>query len=88
MPEYRHPRTLDGVDGHPPARVNAPRGNPGYVVSDGTFEAPERVGRELADAYGVDVSAMRVGDETETCETVKSDGEVCGRELPCRFHSD
>ena len=24
----------------------------------------------------------------ETCETVKSDGEVCGRELPCPYHSD
>jgi len=25
---------------------------------------------------------------TETCPVVKSDGEVCGRELPCRYHSD
>lgn len=24
----------------------------------------------------------------ETCTVEKSDGEVCGRELPCRFHSD
>ena len=23
-----------------------------------------------------------------TCDTVKSDGEVCGRELPCSYHSD
>ena len=25
---------------------------------------------------------------TETCSVEKSDGEVCGRELPCRYHSD
>ncbi len=27
-------------------------------------------------------------DEPETCQTVKSDGEVCGRELPCGYHDD
>jgi len=24
----------------------------------------------------------------ETCDVVKSDGAVCGRELPCPYHSD
>jgi len=24
----------------------------------------------------------------ETCDIVKSDGDVCGRELPCPYHSD
>jgi hypothetical protein len=24
----------------------------------------------------------------ETCQTVKDDGEVCGRTLPCRYHSN
>jgi hypothetical protein len=24
----------------------------------------------------------------ETCDTVKADGEVCGRELPCPYHSE
>jgi len=28
------------------------------------------------------------GDGAGTCEVVKSDGEVCGRELPCAYHSD
>jgi len=23
----------------------------------------------------------------ETCQAVKTDGEVCGRELPCAYHS-
>ena len=27
-------------------------------------------------------------DEPETCQVEKSDGEICGRELPCRYHSD
>lgn len=35
----------------------------------------------------------RVGDgdddgAADTCNTVMSDGEVCGRELPCRYHSE
>ena len=28
------------------------------------------------------------GDEAGTCEAVKSDGEVCGRELPCQYHTE
>jgi len=24
--------------------------------------------------------------EPETCQVVKSDGEVCGRDRPCRYH--
>ena len=24
----------------------------------------------------------------KTCQTVQSDGDVCGRELPCRYHSE
>lgn len=28
------------------------------------------------------------GSTPDTCETVKSDGDVCGRELPCPYHSD
>lgn len=24
----------------------------------------------------------------KTCDTVKSDGEVCGRELPCPYHNE
>jgi hypothetical protein len=27
-------------------------------------------------------------DDAETCDVVKSDGEVCGRELPCPYHSE
>lgn len=31
--------------------------------------------------------ADAVDDEPETCQTVKADGEICGRTLPCRYHS-
>lgn len=24
----------------------------------------------------------------ETCQAVKDDGDVCGRELPCQYHSE
>jgi len=27
-------------------------------------------------------------DDPETCQVVKSDGEVCGRNLPCPYHDD
>ncbi|MFC4549385.1 MULTISPECIES: hypothetical protein [Halorussus] len=27
-------------------------------------------------------------DGSNTCDVVKSDGEVCGRDLPCAYHSD
>jgi hypothetical protein len=40
-----------------------------------------------ADAVGVAPEDLIV-DETATCETVKTDGEVCGRELPCAYHSE
>lgn len=27
-------------------------------------------------------------EPVETCREVKDDGEVCGRDLPCRYHTD
>jgi hypothetical protein len=90
MPEYRHPRAGDGP-GQPPARVHVSRAE-NAPVTDGTFTAPEGVARAIADAHGVDVSEMRVGGDSDatsgTCDAIKSDGEVCGRELPCPYHSE
>jgi len=45
-----------------------------------TFEPREA---EL-DAFGDQIETA----EPETCQAVKDDGEVCGRDLPCRYHSD
>jgi len=70
-------------------------------IEDGTFEIDESDRSWLerwADGYGYEPNALIVdesdaaGDETNseasTCEAVKSDGEVCGRELPCPYHTE
>lgn len=56
---------------------------------DGHYEIGEQRGwlRGYAAAHDCDPDDLLV-DDTPTCETVKSDGEVCGRELPCPYHSD
>lgn len=78
-------------------RVRHPDGSDDYVAvdgtlvsvaTDGTFEVPEDADGWLqrwCDANDYDSEAVRV---TATCETVKTDGEVCGRELPCPYHSE
>lgn len=59
------------------------------VASDGTIECPPEdaadVADVLADAYDVDAAALL---DTATCDAVKSDGDICGRELPCPYHSE
>jgi len=67
----------------------------GSVTADRTYYA-DRDHPDLAESmdvrgtYNPPDEAERVGGETETktCETVKGDGDVCGRELPCPYHSD
>lgn len=85
MPEYRHPRALDSVPGHPPARVSL--GGSHTAVDGETFESDDAAAVErLASAYDVAVSDLRVGGET--CDAELSDGGTCGRDLPCPYHSD
>jgi hypothetical protein len=59
------------------------------VGDDGTIDCPPadetHVADVLAGAYECDAADLLV---SETCEAVKADGEVCGRERPCRYHSD
>jgi len=59
------------------------------VNDDGVIECPadaeSSVAARLARVYGCDSDDLRV---RETCDVVKTDGEVCGRDLPCRFHSE
>lgn len=79
-------------------RLKHPRGLAGITVdvagehvmtdADGTFAVPDDArgwAEDYAAANGTTVDALRV---TETCDTVKTDGEVCGRELPCPYHSE
>jgi hypothetical protein len=60
-----------------------------YRVEGGTLTVPETVGEQLLTAWGarfdIDTGRLRVA---ETCTVEKNDGEVCGRDLPCPYHSD
>lgn len=88
MTDTVHPRALDDVPGHAPGRVTLPSGSHsvdreagGVILGD----VSERDVQALAAAYDVEPSALR---PVATCEVVKADGDVCGRELPCAYHSD
>lgn len=84
MARYKHPRNL-GVDDPAQFAVDLD-GEHVALDPDGCFEsADEDAVETLARAHDVSVSELRVD---ETCEVVKNDGDVCGRDLPCRFHSE
>ena len=72
------------------------------VADDDTLDVSRAQAERLADRYGLDVQTIQVdesadapsdaaesdGDtDAETCDTVMNNGEVCGRELPCPYHS-
>lgn len=95
----RDPKSRDSVDGRADGYVDV-AGNLVPVDDSGEFEHPA-ISEEWAEAYaereGMDVSAVLVEDaaqeapddaESDTCETVKQDGDVCGRERPCPYHDD
>jgi hypothetical protein len=94
--QVQHPRATD-IDGRPapskvsiPGHGNVPVDEDGYLDNLGE-DGARRAMNALAEAYGVeytDDGDVVLGDEPETCDVVKSDGEVCGRELPCPYHSD
>lgn len=46
--------------------------------------------RPLADSSVSDEQARcpTCAGERNTCDTVKADGDVCGRELPCPYHTN
>ena len=46
---------------------------------------------EVSDAVGERLTRQKSyfeRVEAGTCEVVKSDGDVCGRDLPCQYHPD
>jgi len=59
------------------------------VASDGRIDCPSgaegHVADVLAAAYGCEAPALLVGD---VCDEIQSDDTVCGRSLPCPYHSD
>jgi len=58
-----------------------------YAVVDGTIQCPDDVADALRDHYA-DRYEWYEADTTDTCDAVKTDGEVCGRDLPCPYHTD
>jgi len=93
----RHPRSLDG---DAPGIAIDVRGETVLPDEAGHYDIGdhERWLDRYADSYDVDPADLVVGntdtDDTDdtnqpdTCDTVKADGEVCARELPCPYHSD
>lgn len=81
-----HPRARrDG--GTVPAYVDV-HGESVPVADDDTFAVPDDAHgwlERFAAAYDVDADDLPVG---ETCDVVMSNDEVCGRDLPCPYHSD
>lgn len=84
MPRYRHPRAL-GVDDPPQIAVDI-GGEHVDLDADGCFETDnEAAVRAIAAAHGVTVDDLALSD---TCDVELSDGGVCGRDLPCQYHTD
>lgn len=60
-------------------------------VEDGVIDIPDDADGWLdrwCNANGYDRDAVVVDDTGDTCDVVKNDGDVCGRELPCPYHSE
>jgi hypothetical protein len=64
-----------------------------YANGDGTYHDRRRC-RRLHNTGGR-IRRVEAGDREacencvdgpDTCQVVKNDGEVCGRDRPCRFH--
>lgn len=60
----------------------------GTAVVDDEDTARNLARRHTHLAYDGKVYEDADEEEAETCDEEKEDGEVCGRELPCPYHSD
>lgn len=60
------------------------------VDADGEFAAYLRDRGDFHEVDAHDADFQEVDDEAdgETCDEVLDSGDVCGRELPCRYHSE
>lgn len=62
------------------------RNRDGVSVEQGeTVDVDEETAEYLVGEWGFEHAD---DPDADTCTEVKSDGEVCGRELPCSYHSD
>lgn len=46
------------------------------------------IGYECRECMQTYHKPANVDGTTDTCDTVMSSGDVCGRELPCQYHSE
>lgn len=63
------------------------------VDDDGAIDCPDGVVDDLREHYADRYEWYEPDDDESpesavTCDVVKNDGEVCGRDLPCSYHSD
>lgn len=87
--EIRHPRALDGDPPFVAIDVGGKHVDPND--DDGTYTLPD--GSEswldaFAEANDCTAGDLLVDDsaDTDACQEVKGDGEVCGRDRPCPYH--
>lgn len=55
------------------------------IVSDDAGGDLSEASDDTADGSDSDADGQD-GEQGDTCDTVKADGEVCGRERPCAYH--
>lgn len=55
-----------------------------YTIGDEPVELPDPVGGYAV--ANVDLAEQVFPVAAETCATIKTNGAVCGRELPCQYH--
>lgn len=81
----------DGTFEVPASVAEAIADHEGVSVASMRVEAAEGDAAASASDEG-EISDGDDGDEAATdggtCEVVKGDGEVCGRQLPCQYHSE
>lgn len=94
--QVQHPRATDADPRDLPSAVSIPGHGNVAVDADGYLAdldagVADRAMRALGDAYEVNYSDdgdVVLDGGPRTCDVVKSDDDVCGRELPCPYHSD
>lgn len=88
MTRIQHPRALEG---DPPGVAIDVDGEHVAPDEEGVYELPEDAEgwlERFAAANDADAEELVVEADSGTCQVVKNDGEVCGRDLPCSYHSD
>lgn len=79
---------VDVPDDHADGAIAALEDAYGVTYDDDGTVLQEGVPPDKEDVDDTDADTTESDGAVETCDTVKNDGEVCGRELPCPYHTD